>query len=36
MRFWWKNLKEGDSLEDLGVDGVITLNQILNKEDVKA
>jgi hypothetical protein len=23
--FWWGNLREGDYLEDLGVDGKITL-----------
>lgn len=29
-------MKEGVRLEDLGVDGVIILNQILKKEDGKA
>jgi hypothetical protein len=32
MRFWWRNLKEGDHLKDLGVDGSI-LNWALKRYD---
>jgi hypothetical protein len=31
--FWWENLKEGDWLTDLYVDGKIILKWILNKKD---
>ena len=34
--FWWGNLKKGDHLEDLGVDGRITLKRTLKKENGKA
>ena len=30
-RFWWGNLREGDHLEDLGVDGRKILKRILQK-----
>jgi len=30
--FWWGNLRERDHLEDLGLDGVILLNSIFNKQ----
>jgi hypothetical protein len=30
-RFWWANLRKGDHLADLGVDGRITLKWILEK-----
>jgi hypothetical protein len=29
--FWWKNLKEGDHSEDLGVDEIIIIKWNLNK-----
>jgi len=29
--FWWGNLKEGDHLEDLGIDVGVILRFILNK-----
>ena len=28
---WWRNLEEGDHLEDLGIDGSIILNCVLKK-----
>jgi hypothetical protein len=31
--FWWKNLKERDHLEDLGIDGNIILKCTLKKKD---
>ena len=33
-RFWWGNMREGDSLEDPGVDGRIILRWIFRKCDV--
>ena len=30
-RFWWANLKEGDHLEDTGIDGKIILKWILQE-----
>ena len=30
-RFWWKNLKGGDFLDDLGIYRRIILKHILNK-----
>jgi len=34
VRFRWGNLKQGDHLEDTGVDGRIILRQIFRKLDV--
>jgi hypothetical protein len=31
--FWWENVREGDHLIDLGVDGRIILKRILAKWD---
>jgi hypothetical protein len=31
--FWWRNLKNRDHLEDLGIDGMKILTQILVKYD---
>jgi len=33
INFSWGHLKEGERLEDLGVDGTIILELILRKED---
>jgi hypothetical protein len=33
-RFWWKNLRERDHLEDQGVDGRVILKLILKKSDL--
>jgi hypothetical protein len=30
--FWWRNLKEGDYLEDLEVDGIINLKLYLRNK----
>jgi hypothetical protein len=32
--FWWGNLREGDQLEDPGVDGRVILRCIFRKWDV--
>jgi hypothetical protein len=32
-RFWWEDLREGEHLEDLGVDGRIILKWIFTKWD---
>ena len=29
--FWWRNLREGDHLEDTGVDGKIILSWIIHE-----
>jgi hypothetical protein len=31
--FWWRNLREGDYLEDRGVDGRILLKRIFEEQD---
>ena len=29
--FWWRTLKEGDGLDDVGIDGRVILKRILKK-----
>jgi len=33
VEFWYRNLKEGDNLEDLDLEGRILLKWLLKKED---
>jgi hypothetical protein len=35
-RFWWRNLRERDHLEDPGLDGKIILSWIFRKWDVRS
>ena len=35
-RFWWGNLREGDHLEDPGIDGRMILSWIFRKWDMGA
>jgi hypothetical protein len=35
-RFWWTNMRKKSHLKDLGVDGKIIFNWILNKSDERA